>query len=40
MGVAATLAPKGLVFQGPTRNLAHEMELLRQVLSQQRNPKI
>ena len=34
MGVAATLAPKGLGPQDPTKKLAHRMELLGQPLSQ------
>ena len=33
MGVAATLAPKGLVPQDPTKKLAHQVELLGQPLS-------
>ena len=34
MGVAATLAPKGLRPQDPTKKLAHRVELLGQPLSQ------
>ena len=34
MGVAATLAPKGLGPQDPTKKLAHWVELLGQPLSQ------
>ena len=34
MGVAATLAPKGLGPQDPTKTLAHRVELLGQPLSQ------
>ena len=34
MGVAATLAPKGLGSQNPTKKLAHWVELLGQPLSQ------
>ena len=36
MGVAATLAPKGLVPQDPTKKLAHRVELLGQPLSQKK----
>ena len=34
MGVAATLAPKGLGLQDPTKKLSHRVELLGQPLSQ------
>ena len=34
MGLAATLAPKGLGPQDPTKKLAHWVELLGQPLSQ------
>ena len=36
MGVAATLAPKGLGPQDPTKKLAHQVELLGQPLSQKK----
>ena len=36
MGVAATLAPKGLGPQDPTKKLAHRVELLGQPLSQKK----
>ena len=40
MGVAATLAPKALGPQDPTKNLAHQVELLGQPLSQEIVSKI
>ena len=35
MGVAATLVPKGLRSQDPTKKMAHRVKLLGQPLSQQ-----
>ena len=40
MGETATLTPKGLWLQNPTKNLAHCMDLLNQPLSQNRGFKI
>ena len=40
MGVAATLAPKGLRPQDPTKKLAHWVELLGQPLSQKKFSKV
>ena len=40
IGVATTLAPKGLEPQDPTKKLAHRVELLGQPLSQKMSSKI
>ena len=37
MGVAATLAPKGLRVQDPPKSLAHRVELMGQALSQKKS---